>query len=56
MAGRFDGIAPPTNSEEIVKRIPDASLAIYEGGHIFSAQDKQAMIDVRQFLTTGHRP
>ena len=56
MAGRYDGIAPPSNSDEIVKRIPDASLAIYEGGHIFSGQDKQAMIDARQFLTTGQRP
>ncbi len=55
-AGRYDGIAPVSNSEEIVKRIPDASLSIYEGGHIFTAQDKQALVDIRTFLTTGQRP
>lgn len=55
-AGRYDGIAPVSNSEEIAKRIPDATLSVYEGGHIFTAQDKQAMIDIRSFLTTGQRP
>ena len=55
-AGRFDGIAPISNSEEIVKRLPDATLSIYEGGHIFTAQDRQAIVDIRTFLTTGQRP
>ena len=55
-AGRFDGIAPVSNSEEIVKRLPDATLSIYEGGHIFTAQDRQAIVDIRTFLTTGQRP
>jgi 3-oxoadipate enol-lactonase len=55
-AGRYDGIAPVSNSEEIVKRIPDASLSVYEGGHIFTAQDKQALADIRTFLSTGQRP
>lgn len=55
-SGRYDGIAPVSNSEEIVKRIPDATLSIYEGGHIFTAQDKQAIIDIRTFLVSGQRP
>jgi pimeloyl-ACP methyl ester carboxylesterase len=55
-AGRFDGIAPVSNSEEIVKRLPDATLSIYEGGHIFTAQDRQAIVDIRNFLNTGQRP
>lgn len=55
-AGRFDGIAPVSNSEEIVKRLPDATLSIYEGGHIFTAQDRRAIDDIRTFLTTGQRP
>ena len=55
-AGRFDGIAPVSNSEEIVKRIPNATLSIYEGGHIFTAQDRRAISDIRTFLTTGQRP
>ena len=55
-AGKYDGIAPPVNSEEIVRRIPDARLALYEGGHLFSAQDREAMRDICDFLTTGRRP
>jgi len=55
-AGAFDGIAPVSNSEEIVKRIPDASMAVYQGGHIFTAQDPQAIRDIRKFVTTGVRP
>ena len=55
-AGKYDGIAPPANSEEIVRRIPDATLKLYEGGHLFSAQDREAMRDICSFLTTGSRP
>jgi pimeloyl-ACP methyl ester carboxylesterase len=50
-AGEFDGIAPKSNSEEIVKRLPNASLAVYQGGHIFTAQDRRAIADIQQFLT-----
>lgn len=55
-AGRYDDLAPVANSEEIVKRIPDATLAVYEGGHMFSGQDRQAILDIREFLATGRRP
>jgi pimeloyl-ACP methyl ester carboxylesterase len=55
-AGRYDGIAPPSNSEEIARRIPNATLRIYEGGHIFTAQDKQALADIRDFLMGGEQP
>lgn len=51
-AGEFDGIAPKSNSEEIVKRLPHASLSVYQGGHIFTAQDRRAIVDIRSFLTT----
>ena len=56
LAGRFDGIAPVTNSEEIVARIPDASMQVYEGGHLFSGQDRNAILDIRRFIATGERP
>jgi len=49
-AGRFDGIAPVANSQEIAARLPSAELGIYEGGHLFSAQDPQALTDISQFL------
>lgn len=48
--GRYDGIAPPANSEAIAERIPDAELRFYEGGHAFLAQDPAAFPDVLEFL------
>jgi 3-oxoadipate enol-lactonase len=49
-AGRFDGIAPMANSQAIAERIPHSTLNIYEGGHPFLSQDRQAMRDIRTFL------
>ena len=49
-AGRYDGIAPPENSERIVERIPDARLRVYEGGHGFFAQDPTALPEILDFL------
>lgn len=51
MAGEFDGIAPVANSEQIVARIPGARLSVYQGGHMFSAQDPAAVRDMVAFLT-----
>lgn len=55
-AGKFDGIAPAVNSEAIVERISDATLSLYEGGHMFVAQDPTAIREIRTFLATGVRP
>lgn len=49
-AGRYDGIAPPANSEAIASRISGAELRVYEGGHGFFAQDPTALPDVLAFL------
>ena len=49
-AGRYDGLASVANSEAIVSRIPDAQLHVYEGGHIFFAQDPNAMREILEFL------
>jgi 3-oxoadipate enol-lactonase len=51
--GRYDGIAPVTNSEAIVARVPHAELRIYEGGHIFMLQDRTALPEVLDFLEQG---
>jgi pimeloyl-ACP methyl ester carboxylesterase len=56
LAGRYDGIAPVANSEQIVARIPDSSMQVYEGGHMFSGQDRNAILDIRRFIDTGERP
>ena len=56
MAGRYDGIAPVANSEAIVSLMSDARMRIYEGGHLFTAQDRAAMVDLRAFLVDGTRP
>lgn len=49
-AGRYDGIAPLSNSEQIAARIPGARLEVYEGGHLFTAQDRRALADIGAFL------
>ena len=49
--GRYDGIAPPANSEAIASRVSGADLRFYEGGHAFLAQDPAAFPDVLAFLT-----
>lgn len=49
-AGRYDGIAPVANSEQIAARIAGARLEIYEGGHLFTAQDRRALGDIGAFL------
>jgi pimeloyl-ACP methyl ester carboxylesterase len=48
--GRYDGTAPPANSELIAEKVPNADLHYYEGGHAFMYQDRQAFKDVIEFL------
>jgi 3-oxoadipate enol-lactonase len=49
-AGRYDGIAPPSNGEAIATRVPGSELRIYDGGHAFIAQDPHAFPEVLDFL------
>jgi pimeloyl-ACP methyl ester carboxylesterase len=51
--GRYDGIAPPANSEAIASQIPGAELRLYEGGHLFFLQDRAAYPDLLAFLAGG---
>jgi 3-oxoadipate enol-lactonase len=48
--GKYDGIAPPRNSEAIASRIRGAQLRGYEGGHMFMFQDPSAVPDFEAFL------
>ena len=48
--GRFDGIAPPANSEFLARSIPGARLEMFDGGHGFFLQDPTAMPAIISFL------
>jgi 3-oxoadipate enol-lactonase len=48
--GRYDGIAPPANSEAIAARVAGAELRSYEGGHAFFFQDPAALGEIIDFL------
>jgi 3-oxoadipate enol-lactonase len=49
-AGRYDGIAPPDNSERLATRIPGARLEVFEGGHLFLFEDRRAWDAIVDFL------
>ena len=49
-AGRYDDIAPMENFELIADRIPDATLEVFEGGHIFMIQNRTAFPAIIDFL------
>jgi pimeloyl-ACP methyl ester carboxylesterase len=50
MSGRYDGIAPPANSESIASRISGSRHRSYDGGHAFLFQDPAAWPDAVAFL------
>jgi 3-oxoadipate enol-lactonase len=54
--GRYDGIAPPQNSENLAARIPGAQLAFFEGGHQFLWQDAAAYPRILAFLADDAYP
>jgi len=51
--GRFDGIAPPANSEFLARAIPGAQLEMFDGGHAFFMQDATAIPAIIGFLAAG---
>jgi 3-oxoadipate enol-lactonase len=54
-AGRYDGTAPLVNSEFLAAEMPDARLAVFEGGHLFFLQDRSAYPAIIEFLQHGHQ-
>jgi 3-oxoadipate enol-lactonase len=50
--GRYDGIAPATNSEAIHAQIATSRIEHYEGGHLFMYQDRRAWSDIVEFLAS----
>lgn len=51
-SGRYDDIAPVVNGQAIVDRIPNAALHVYDGGHLFLAQDPAVWPDLAAFLAS----
>jgi 3-oxoadipate enol-lactonase len=49
-AGRYDGIAAPSNQEAMHAAIADSRLEWFEGGHVFMMQDPRANEVIREFL------
>lgn len=52
-AGAHDGIAPLSNSENLVARIPDATLQVFDGGHLFLVQDRSAWPAILDFIAAA---
>ena len=50
VGGRYDGIAPPVNMENLESRIPNATLEFFEGGHGFLLEDRKAYPRIIEFL------
>jgi 3-oxoadipate enol-lactonase len=48
--GRYDGIAPISNQEALLKQIPGAHMELFEGGHGFLNEDPKAYERVIAFL------
>ena len=42
LGGKYDAQQPPQNQERIAEAIPGAELYMFEGGHSFLSQDKEA--------------
>ena len=54
--GRFDGIAEPDNVQRLAAAIPGATLAMFDGGHLFLWQDPAAYPAVIDFLHDTSAP
>ena len=51
--GKYDGSAKPDYQHKMAGRIPNAEVALFEGGHLFIAQDKAANARIIDFLKEG---
>lgn len=50
VAGRYDGLAPLANSELLCDRMPNAQLAVFDGGHLVQFQDRAVWPTIIDFL------
>lgn len=50
--GKYDGIAPVANMKSLQSQIKGSELRLYEGGHLFLVQDRQAFKDICTWLSS----
>jgi 3-oxoadipate enol-lactonase len=55
-AGEYDLMAPMANSELLAEAMPNARLAVFNGGHFFPLQDRTVYPMMMSFLADGHQP
>ncbi|MES1990833.1 MAG: alpha/beta fold hydrolase [Pseudomonadota bacterium] len=48
--GKYDGQALPETQEKMMTRLPNATLRMFEGGHMFIVQDRTAFTEMVGFL------
>lgn len=48
--GRYDGIAPVANMQALDAQLANSELRLFEGGHLFLIQDKQAYPEIVSWL------
>lgn len=49
-AGRYDDLAPLGNSQLLARELPNAELQVFDGGHVFMLQDREAFPTIIDFL------
>lgn len=49
-SGRYDGIAPPETGAAMANRIRGSAFRLFEGGHLFVLQDREAFPAMVRFL------
>jgi 3-oxoadipate enol-lactonase len=49
-AGRYDGIAPPSNQQSLATALSNSTLEFFDGGHMFLIQDRSAFGRIVDFL------
>ncbi len=50
IGGQYDGVSPPENLEALAAQIPNSRIEFFEGGHMFLAQDPNALLRAIAFL------
>ena len=48
--GRYDDIAPVANMQALDAQLANSELRLFEGGHLFLIQDKQAYPEIVSWL------